>query len=398
MGNISKDIKRNIRILFIINILFGLQFGLRDVSTTMQILFSRVGGESLLSILNQTNQYMLGIVILLVGIDIAHVKLKKCMVVTEFLRYSTFGILAVGLFYNMITPASLFVIFLINLFVKRLITVLSMDFQMKIIPEKLFKKVIGDIMFYRSIAILIGMAASYFIIKIAYPMNFVIIFTLVTLIGMIIVISYSRFKEPEFSSKEVKKATFKEIFEIMEEKNCVNMNVGKSILNLSFGVIILYAMLAIRAGYTEEQIVTLGMVFFVTNAVFNKIIPRLGTTSRENIIMGHIMTTLSIALVLVTRNYYLGFFTYGLMVAFVNIGYYGYMNDFDPERKHVYLTVETSIGVLAGVGVFMSKLLIDIIGFELTALFSIVLSIVSLVFIARLDELEKEEKTLVTEE
>jgi len=387
-----KNTTSNIKKLYLFNILIGLQFGIAALSTTFQLLFSKVGGEGLLTKLNQVEKYSIIMCLLLIGIDIAHIGVKKYIALFEGLKNATFLILIIFLFINKLNPIVLTIAFVVNVVTVRLLHVYWMDFNMRTSKKEDFKSVISNIMFYRNFATLAGMGIAYFVIKLVYPYNFITIFAITAALGAVLIGAVLSVSETGFKKEGKRHIKYNEIFKLQMEKNCLFMCVGKIILNLSYGVPVLFAMLAIRKGYTDQQIVLLGIITFIAAALFAKIIPKTNLTSKQNMLIGHFLVGLSGYVAFITSNFYIAALVYGLSSAFINIGYYGFQNGFDAERKHVYMTTQTSINFTTGFGVFICAKLINVYGFYAAVTFSVVAAIMSISFILFLDDTEKQEE------
>ncbi|HBY20176.1 MAG TPA: hypothetical protein DEG71_04060, partial [Clostridiales bacterium] len=305
----SKDIKRNMFILYLTSFLIGLELGIRDFSTTLQILFEKVGGDKLLILTNQFSFYSFLLCIFLMGINLNRAKLKTKIAFMESLTFVGYLMIAILLYFDKLTGTALFLIFIGNTIINRLLIIMWVEFKMKLVSNDGFKKLLGNAIFFQMIAIMVGMSISYLIISKPYPHNFIHLFTIVPIIGFSVCMMYLFLKEPKNSEVDVhtEKIKWEDIKTCLKEKNYINMMLSKIMFNMSFGIVVLYAFYAIRQGYAENQIVLMGLVSYVFQAVGGAIFGNVKFSNKTTILYATFFTIASILSVFELNNMYLGF-------------------------------------------------------------------------------------------
>jgi len=255
---------------------------------------------------------------------------------------------------------------------------------MKIIEKEKFKEVFAKTVFLNTIAVIAGMILSYILIDIVYPYNFVIIFVITAISGAYLVVGTLSIEEISGNKENNKNLTLKEVLNVQKEKNCINMCLGKIILNFGYGITLLYAMLAIESGYTSRQIVELGFITFISMAICASVAGKLNMTHKQNMIAGHLLVAISVFSLFLTSNFYVAVVLIGLSNGIVNIGYYGFQNSLGEKRRHIYMSTQTTINITTGMGVFVAAKLIDNYSVNVAIIYSIVAVIISIGFVLRL--------------
>ncbi len=388
----KKEVKLNLIIMLITNLLAGFHLGLRDLTTTMQILFSKVGGEQLLILINQMTYYTLIICVLLITINVQKIDLKYKIIFLDTITY--IGYLAIGILLVMdkLTSGILFGIMLVNMICNRLLAVLSMDFKMKIIPKNNFKRFLSDITFIQILATAIGICVAYFIVRKPYPDSFATLMFISFFIGIIINIISAFMVEKTKPHKKhdiADRINIKDIIKVAKEKNFIYLNIGRLILNMSYGIIILYAMYAMRLGYKATDIVIFGIVQFGVRAMCSIFVPKLKISSRQIMMIGHLLIGLTAFLTYITHNFYVGFAMYGAAEALLNLGYFSYINSLGDERKHIYLTAQTFFIVSIGFSIPFAAFVLNTYDFEAISILSLLFALGSIAFIEYLEETEE---------
>ena len=386
----SKDIKRNMFILYLTSFLIGLELGIRDFSTTLQILFEKVGGDKLLILTNQFSFYSFLLCIFLMGINLNRAKLKTKIAFMESLTFVGYLMIAILLYFDKLTGTALFLIFIGNTIINRLLIIMWVEFKMKLVSNDGFKKLLGNAIFFQMIAIMVGMSISYLIISKPYPHNFIHLFTIVPIIGFSVCMMYLFLKEPKNSEVDVhtEKIKWEDIKTCLKEKNYINMMLSKIMFNMSFGIVVLYAFYAIRQGYAENQIVLMGLVSYVFQAVGGAIFGNVKFSNKTTILYATFFTIASILSVFELNNMYLGFALLGFSEPLVHLGYYGFINAVEKSKKHIYLTSETIIHFIIGVSIAMFGVLTTSFGYSVSSMIAIGFLLIALIFSYRLEDCE----------
>ncbi|HCC07088.1 MAG TPA: hypothetical protein DEP72_02825 [Clostridiales bacterium] len=390
MNYSDRDIKRNLFILYVTAILIGLELGIRDFSTTLQVLFEKVGGDNLLILINQFSFYSFILCIFLVGINLSKIKLKKKIAFMEALTFSGYFLIAILLYFDKLSAMILFVIFMCNNIINRLLIVMWLEFKMKLVSNEGFKKLLGNAIFFQMIAIMIGMSVSYLIIGKGYPNNFIVLFLIVSVIGFSVCTMYLLIKEPNNASIDAhtEEIKWKDIKSCMKEKNFINMMISKIMFNLSFGIVVLYAFYAIKHGYPAERIVLMGLISYIFQAVAGAIVGNFRFTNKSAILYGTFFAIASILTVFVLHNMYLGFGLLGFSEPLIHIGYYGFINSVAKNKKHIYLTFETIIHFVIGISVAMFGVLAARLGYENSSYIAVAFLLVACIFTYMLEDEE----------
>ncbi len=386
----KKEIKYNLIILYVATALIGFELGLRDFSTTLQILFEKVGGEKLLSLINQFTFYSFILCIFLMGVHVSRYKLKNKIAFMEFLTFFGFFIIAVLMKFDKLSAGILFFIFFGNTIINRFLIIMWVSFKMKLLQGDSFKKLLGNAIFVQMVSIIAGMGVSYAIINKPYPYNFIQLFFTVACIGFAVCILYVLLKEPETNGaeEEIENIKLVEIKAYAGENNFISMMMSKVMYNLSFGVVVLFALYAIKLGYSEDKIVLMGLVSYIFQAISGLIFGNSKTSSKTILLYAHVFTILSIIAVFILNQMFLGFALLGIAEPLVHIGYYGFINHMEGKRKHIYLTSETVINCVCGISVAIFGRIMGTYGYAVSAIISIIFILISILYTINLEEHE----------